>query len=454
MLYRLIFVGFTLFTLLIEGPSLSLAETITYQDVIKAALNNSARVRATVEDIHISNAIYRQIFAGLYPTISANSRLERYENLDKRAQQGISSISGEVVGGDPSAWRSSIYLMGEYHISSWYKKRFEASYYKDLMNARVYDCEVEVKILLREITGIYKVLAEERIRWRYGTNILRNLKDILYLKKQAFYGGQVSYEDVLKAEADVVNTDKELADIWKEIKENMEKLQSYTGNAYSEDDAIEMFTPDDGRQFIKSPEVVKDAPEYKARMKELEAARNKAKAAANNFWPDISVYGRYDYYGSNMNGLDYSTRDLRETSYRAGLSVSFPLFDGGSRKWERAKTEYEIKKQEENVKAAAEEKGREIGTLSAGRDELLKTLGHFRKLADQYDKMLEIARKSRSLGERSMIDILEIEKENLSVERDLKVTEQTIAAYEKQLFLETAFHQFMAEHYGDRSCKY
>jgi outer membrane protein TolC len=60
------------------------SEAITYQDAVRDALNQSARIRVKSEDINISDATYRQNFAGLYPEISANSRFERYENLDNR----------------------------------------------------------------------------------------------------------------------------------------------------------------------------------------------------------------------------------------------------------------------------------------------------------------------------------------------------------------------------------
>jgi outer membrane protein TolC len=70
-----------------------------------------------IEDINITDATYRQNFAGLFPEITANSRFERYENLDKRTDRGVDTISGEVIGGDESSWRSSIYLSGQYYIS-------------------------------------------------------------------------------------------------------------------------------------------------------------------------------------------------------------------------------------------------------------------------------------------------------------------------------------------------
>jgi len=451
---RIILITISFLSVLTKGISPSYGACLTYRDVIRDALDNSARVRAKVEDIHISNAIYRQNFAGLYPVISVNSRLERYENLDKRTQQGISTISGEVVGGDLSAWRSTFYLWGEYYLSNWYKKRFEALYYEKLKDARVYECAVETKKLLRELTEVYSSLVEGKIKLKYSAEILLRLQGVLALKREAFAKGHVSYEDVLKAEADVVNMDKEIAGIRKELKENLERLYSYTGKAYSEETEIEMFTLSAQKQFTGTDRIVEETPEYKVRVKEHEAFQQKARASESNIWPDVSLYGRYDYYGSNTNSPDNSLRDVRETSYRAGILISFPLFDGGARKWERIKSNHEIKRQEESIKAVAEEKGRDIKALSAGHTELSKAHTHYRKLADQHGKMLEITRKAHSLGERSIIDILEMEKDALAVERDLKVTEHTVAYYEKRLMLETDYHNFHREYYGNGTCKY
>ena len=453
MSFRIVITSIVMLFAIVMGISPSYAERVTYSDVIKEAINNSARVRVKIEDIRIAHALYKQNYGSLYPEISVNSRTERYENLDKRSQ-GLDTISGEIVGGDVSSWRSSVYLSGDYYISNWYKKRYEALYYEKLKDVRVHECAAETKKLLQELTDVYSSMMEGKIKLRYGYDILQRLKCIFALKKETFAKGNLSYEDVIKSEADVVNTDKEIAGIRKELKENLEKLISYTGKAYREETEMAEFVHGDQREFASISMAIEDTPEYKARMKEHEAQITRAKGSANNLWPDISLYGRYDYYGSNANGPDSAFSDVREASYRVGMLISIPLIDGGSRSWERKRSVYEIKKLEEGAKAVAEEQGRGIKTLSAGYTELSKAHKHYRKLADQYGKMLDITKKAHVLGERSVTDILEMEKDALGIERDLKVTEHSMAAYEKRFFLATDYWKFMMEHYGDGACKY
>jgi outer membrane protein TolC len=428
------------------------AEVISYKDVVRDTLSSSARLRVKKEDINIAYASYKQVFAGLYPEISLSSRLERYENLDKSAQQGIKSVGSEVVGSGDSAWRSQLYLSGQYDISSWYKKRYEAAYYEKLKDVSGYDCEAETKRLLKEVTDLFGSSAEGWVRLKYGADIIEKLKAWHDLKKQAFAGGEAAYEEVLKAEADVVSAERERAAVIRELKENIERLQIYTGKNYAPEMEVETLKVGTGKDITETLEIIQGTPEYKARLKELEALQFKEKSARNNYLPDISLYGRYDYYGSDINGPDSALRDVREAGYNAGLMIRLPLFDGGARKWERVKSLHEIRKQQESIKATMEEKRRDIRTIHAGYAELLRTLGHYRRLAEQYGKLCAISQKAQAYGQRSMADILELQKDYLTVERDVKVTENSLAIYEKRLILETDYTNFVREFYGNGAC--
>lgn len=439
--------------LIFATVTLSRAEMLTYRDAVKNTLNNSARIRVKIEEINISDAVYRQSVAGLYPEITANSRFEKYENLDKRDDQAIKTVSSEVIGGEANAWRSSIYLWGQYYISHWYKKRFEAAYYEKLKDASYYECDIETKKLLRELIDAYGAAVEGKIKISYAAETLKLLQGILNLKKNAFAGGQAAYEDVLKVEAEIADTERQLSSLKKEFNENLERLRSYMGMDCSDDVELELLS--DGKMQITAfPKIAEDTPEYKARMMELEALNLKEKAAANNYLPDVSVYGRYDYYGSNPDSLYSSVRDIRETAYSAGILITLPVFDGGVRKWERKKSDFELRRQKESVMAVMEEKGRDIKTLYAGYSELLKSLEHYRKLHDRYSKILDITKKATVFGERSLMDIMEMEKDALAVSRDMKTAEHAIAVYEKRLALETDYKHFISEYYGDWAYKY
>ncbi len=430
------------------------AESLTYFSAIRDGINHSANLRVRMEDLHIANAQYQGSRAELYPAININSRIERYENLDNRNQQTINTIGNEVVGGNQSAWRAALSLSGQYDISHWYKKRYEAQYYEKIRDSNVHSCETTAKKMIRDVTEIFGAMAEGKIKLKYSVDILRRLHEITKLKEQAMALGQFSYEDVLKAQSDAVNMEKEISKIRKEIKECSVRLGNYTGKSYTEDTEVTQLSPRGQLSMTDEIEVILAMPEYQTRLRELEAARSKEKSAANNSLPDISLYARYDLYNANPKSMENTFNDMRQVGYSAGILISLPLFDGGIRKWERQRNIHEVRKQEESVWVTFAEKNKDIKTLQAGYDELNKSYHHYQKLNEQYGKILTIGRKAHLLGERSNLDLMDLEKNALAVERDFQVLKNSLSIYEKHLALEINYKQFMSEHYGDWSCKY
>lgn len=446
---RAIFVSLIIFTAV---PCL--ADDLDYRNVITDSIGYSATLRVKSEDVYISNAQYRSNFAGLFPEIRVGGRAERYEDIDDRHNTDINMIGNEVIGGSQSAWKSSVSVSGQYYVSNWYKKLFEAWYYEKLRDTSVHECETEIKKMIREVTEIFRSLVEGKIKLKYAGEILTRLNEISWMKKEASASGQFAHEDVLKAQTDVLNMEKDITSIHKEIREGFEKLSNYTGKSYSVDMEMIALPLDSKLSIPDETNVIAQTPEYKARQKETEAFRFKEKSTGTNFLPDISIYGRYDLYNSSPDNMDDAWGYIRPTDYSVGVYVSLPLFDGGVRRWEREKTLHELKRAEENARLVFNEKNKEIKTLQIGYAELSKSYAHYKKINEQYEKIMDINRKSQTLGERSPLEMMELEKDSLLAERDLKIIENALAVYEKQLALELNFNEFAGEHGGNGTCKY
>ena len=441
--------------LLITGlSSAGYAQEVNYRGALIAALRHSPNLQMRTEDIRIAEAQYKAGFAGLLPSITLSGRAERYENLDSRSTSGIDTIGNEVVGGNQTAWRSSVNVTGQYYFSHWYKKRYEVKHYEQLKDAGIEQCGAEVKKVIREVTDLYGALVEANIKLYYARRILRLLNDILRIKKESYAVGHFSFEDVLKAEADAGSADKEVARVGKEITDLLHRLAGYTGGEYSEDTLIEPIMFQGVIDPVDEKKAATEAPEYRAKLSEMKAARAKTTAARNNLLPDISVYGRYDLFNSSPESLDASLRDTRPSSYSAGILISVPLFDGGARYWEWRKNRSEVRRQEEGVRAAYEERNKEIRTIHDGYRHLMRSYDHLKKLRKQYDQLTALSKKARLLGDRSVLDMLELEKDTLSVESDLKATEHSLAVYERKMELERDYHSFLREYDGNRACSY
>ncbi len=430
------------------NPLPAQGDSLTYQDAIHDAIRQSARLRVKQSEIEISEASYRHSLSYLYPGISLNSRLERFETLAKDGE--IRTIYGQVIGGNVDEWRSSIYLAGEYLLSNWYKKGYQSRYYRELYDAAKLDAEVEAKKLALDVTGIYSALSEYFIRVRYDGEIVRNLRAAFDLSRKAYESGEISYEEFLKSEARLTAAEKEQSADRLQLRQHLSRLSLLTGKDYSEDTYIEPLSCENVSPSGDAMKGIESMPEYRYSQKQMEALRQKATAARNDFFPDIGIYARYDFYG-NKSDLSGALHDMEEISCNAGFFLSIPMFDGFARKWERQKVLREIKRQEESIHQLKAEKRKELEILRAGLSEQARTVEHYRKLADRYRRVIEISRGAKILGERSVLDVAETEKEALAVERDLRVAENAMAAMEKRLFIEWDYKNFMRDYDGNRS---
>ncbi len=415
-------------------------ESLSYDDVVGEALRNSARLQVKKEEILISEATYRQSLSTLYPTLALNGRLERFNSLSSRDR--IGTINGAVVGGLEDEWRSSIYVLGEYALTNWFKKRYESRYYEKITEASVFESEAEKKKIVLEITDLYGSLSEGALRLRYLERMIGKMQESLVLKTAAHREGEISYEDLVRADVQVVDLEKERAEVFRQFKENMTRLTLYTGTEYDEDAKPSGLIVGQEAPGRVDPERIDRVPEYQAKKKELEAHRERDKAARNNLLPEMGLYGRYDLYGRSAD-LYESMRETQKTAFSGGLYLSIPLFDGGLRKWERERSTREIRRQEELLRAVKEEKRRDSAGLFVKVRELDRTIGHYRTLLQRYEEILLIASGAAALGARSRAELLESEKEVLAIERDLEVYLNQRAVLVKKYFLETDFASAM-----------
>lgn len=408
------------------------AETFTYEKVIKLSLENSHILKSKFYDVGISSSSYKQSYANVLPQISFGSRFEKFENLTDTTSPEI--INGQLISLGLDEWRTSVYFTGEYNLSNLYKKMPEINYYKALKDYSIYDCQTELKNLIRDVSDAYSALLEAKIKLDYSEMILDQLKEIHSLDKSLYEKGEISYEDLLKIEAESESTLKEQTELRRQYGVAILKLSELTGKKFNAEDTFQEIELKDNFNFVEPD--IKSLPEFKAQLKQQEALKDKLKSAELDFLPDIALYTRYDLYGSSYYSLSSSLNNLRKTAFTAGIYLNMSIFDGGRSYWEKQKALLELKKQEEKIKQLRQEKNGEIQNLNLSYAELKNSLERYENLMKYYKKILDIDEKAYKLGERSKLDILGTKKEVLSIERDMKVTKNSLANVEKKLEIE------------------
>jgi len=412
--------------------SLCFAETFNYEKILRFAIENSPVVKAKFYDIGISSLSYKQSCANILPQISVGSRAEKFENLTKTT--GFITAGGQVIGGQPDEWRTAIYLSGEYYLSNWYKKLPEIKYYKTLKHYSIYDCQTELKKLIKDVIDAYSALIEANIKLKYSNTVLNQLKEVHNLKKSMYEKGEISYEELLKTEAEIEAMLKEQTELKRQFSIALLRISELTGRKFSIEDSFQEINLKEDFNFTEPD--IETFPEFKAQLKQKEALEERLKIAKRNFLPDVVLYTRYDLYGSSYYNFRESLDNLQKTAFTAGIFLTMPIFDGGRLYWEKEKSFLELKKQEERIKQLKQEKSREIESFYLSYTELKNALKRYENLINYYKKIFDITEKAYTLGEKSKLEILETKKDIASIQRDMKVTENSLANLEKKLEIE------------------
>jgi len=426
---RILYVNI-LFVLFLRA--LCFAETFTYEKILKLAIENSPILRAKSYDIGISSLSYKQSYANILPQISVGNRIEKFENLTKRT--GFITAGGQVIGGQPDEWRTVFYVTGEYYLSNWYKKLPEINYYKKLKDYLIYDCQTELKRLIKEVLDSYSALLEAQIKLDYSNIILNQLKEIQSLKKSMYKKGEISYEEILKTEAQIEAMLKEQTELTRQYQIALLKISELTGRKFSHEDTFQEIELKGNFKFVEPD--IETFPEFKAQLKQKEALEDRLKMVKRNFLPEVILYTRYDLYGSSYYSFKEALDNFKKTAFIAGIFLSMPIFDGGRLYFEKQKALLELKKQEERIRQVKQEKFREIQSFYSSYTELKNILKRYENLMKYYQKILDIAEKAYTLGEKSKLEILETKKDIASIQRDMKVTKNTLANLEKKLEIE------------------
>jgi len=419
---------FILFKLFLS-PYYIFGETVTYEELIEYAIKNSPRLKIKSYEINIAHANYKKSLSNFYPRFFIGIRVEKFDNLAR--DNRFTTAGGQVIGGQTDEWRSSVFFTGEYYISNWYKRIYETSYLRLIKESSFYDCLVETKKLIKEITDLYAQVIETKTKLDYSNVILDKLKRIYELKKLLYQKGEISLEELLKTEAEIESILREQANLRRELNIYISSLSQKTGKKLSDGDNI-MNIPLKGNipQFFTN---VEDFPEYKFQVKQIEAYKERLKATRVFSLPDIAFYMRYDLYGSDFSDLKRSFDNIRQTAFTFGFFLTMPIFDGGGIYWERIKATYELKREKEKLELVKEEKRKEIENLYINYKELNNILNHYKNLLKYYERMYRIGERAYELGEKSIIELLDMEIEMLKIERDIKVTENTLAAIERKI---------------------
>ena len=375
--------------------------SFSFDALLKHTLANSPSLNLTRLDVQSARNELEYQKASRYPELGINANSEyakRYGARYNSVQIGDDSLVSQSGYGDSVSLvlRQDIFKFGADELA------IEAAE-ENIKQADLKRCSsyMDSSIKLLE-------LYDEALGYKNRIEIYEQLKDayeMLYIYEKRLSGAGELSKTVLADQAiALADTSYELSQLQLNANNALNKIYSLSGvkipNVFYLSDL-------GGANSINSDFVpFEDSVIAKGFDHELAANELSMKSQERLYYPTVSLYGRYDLYGSDRDDFSRAGKDVKRHGYRAGLTVHMSLFDGGKRaaqiKEKQINKERILSKKEE-AKLEYEKQIADLKLFLSKKDEYDKILSNSSKISKD---ILTMQKRLNAGNESSKIDVL------------------------------------------------
>lgn len=378
------------------GPS-----SFSFDALLEHTLANSPSLNLTRLDVQSARNELDYQKASRYPELGINANSEyakRYGARYNSVQIGDDSLVSQSGYGDSVSLvlRQDIFKFGADELA------IEAAE-ENIKQANLKRCSsyMDGSIKLLE-------LYDEALGYKNRIEIYERLKDayeMLYIYEKRLSGaGELSKTALADQAIALADTSYELSQLELNANNVLNKIYSLSGvkipNVF--------YLSDLGGANSISSEFVpfEDSAIAKGFDHELAANELSMKSQERLYYPTVSLYGRYDLYGSDRDDFSRAGKDVKRHGYRAGLTVHMSLFDGGKRAAQIKEKEINkerILSKKEEARLEYEKQIADLKLFLSKKDEYSKILSNSSKISKD---ILTMQKRLNAGNESSKIDVL------------------------------------------------
>lgn len=375
--------------------------SFSFDALLEHTLANSPSLNLTRLDVQSARNELEYQKASRYPELGINANSEyakRYGARYNSVQIGDDSLVSQSGYGDSVSLvlRQDIFKFGADELA------IEAAE-ENIKQADLKRCSsyMDGSIKLLE-------LYDEALGYKNRIEIYERLKDayeMLYIYEKRLSGAGELSKTVLADQAiALADTSYELSQLELNANNVLNKIYSLSGVKIPN-----MFYLSDlgGANSISSEFVpFEDSVIAKGFDHELAANELSMKSGERLYYPTVSLYGRYDLYGSDRDDFSRAGKDVKRHGYRAGLTVHMSLFDGGKRAAQIKEKEINkerILSKKEEAKLEYEKQIADLKLFLSKKDEYDKILSSSSKISKD---ILTMQKRLNAGNESSKIDVL------------------------------------------------
>ncbi len=309
----------------------------TFESLVQKALDYDNNLKMIALDEGIYEEEIQSVNAAYYPSLSLGLNAQFTENLDAHGS-GVASVDNTVFS-DVTQYETSgslilNYTLYDFGVRASQKAMFEQD--RDMVRYRL--TQAQRKMLL-ELFEMYKELL-----LRYGEREYyqsqRTIKYRLYrLMKRLYDAGEIDKLELSEYAIALLQLDESIERLKGEYALLLSRLSFYTGETYGGD-----FVPESFEVREVAALSYEQSELYFQNMLTLQKKEYELSQLNASQWPQLRVYGKYNYYGSNACSLWCAFDDMSEKNYVVGMGVSWTLFEGFKYNSQKQKLRLELEK--------------------------------------------------------------------------------------------------------------
>ena len=401
------------------------AQSVTYQDLLKSASQNSNRLKIHQTDEHIEKSNVETVYSQYYPQLSVSYNTEYNRDLGD-FPTGTESV-GDTVITSGTRYQSSLSLNLNYELYHFGTTEKSINIAKDEVRVKHLQWCEEEKKLHQGILERYNSAIKSKVKADLRGEMLETRQKLFIVKKRLYKAGKYSKVDLGDEAITIIDLEREVELASLQYQEDIVQLSSLSHIELNKNKTellpIGFSTVD---VLADSFEETTEGHKYSLQIHQKEEAISQYNRSQ---FPTIGMYGNYYMYGSDADDAYDSFENVRKNSWKLGLSVRMPIFEGFKYNSEserltlelqRVKQERQLRKREYEYDAKAKiDKIIYIKSIEE-KDQ---------KLYDNAEKKVAMVKRLRKNNQIDRASQLDATLQILERELNLKI-EQYEAAYE------------------------
>ncbi|WP_242458036.1 TolC family outer membrane protein [Halomonas sp. YLGW01] len=366
------------------------------------ALENDASLAAARANLNSTRESREVANGDLLPQLTASGQLAHNRTYD--SQQ--STLSGQ--GSDDTYNSGSLSLAASQAL-------YDAANARDVEAAeRQIDQQTlelvadEQQLLFDASSAYFEILRANDIlaaRQAQERAISRQLEQA----REQFEVGLIAITDVEEARASFDQARAERITAQSDLEVSFEELERLTGKRYSsiqglaEELAVELPTPSDRDAWVDL--ALEESPLLKSAMAGVEVSRANVETSKAARLPVVEAFADYDYADS-----DRDQYEGHDSASQVGVSVSLPLYTGGSTSAQIRQSTYTLESSQYEAEAQRRSTIQQVRSLFTQVRNDVATVEARRQAVVSNRSALDATRSGYEVGTRNIVDVLDAEQ--------------------------------------------